>query len=84
MQTELLQITGMTCGGCAAKVTHALEEIPGVSSVAVSLSTGEAEVQYNEQQTSSKKLGAVVQDAGYIVGITDMAQKPQAKGGCCC
>ena len=33
MQTELLKVTGMTCGGCTSNVTHALKAVPGVSDV---------------------------------------------------
>lgn len=48
MQTEILKVTGMTCGGCISNVTQALM-IPGVDDVKVSLSAGEATVKYNEQ-----------------------------------
>ena len=48
MQTELLKIIGMTCGGCTSNVTHELEAVSGVKDVEVSLSTGEATVQYDE------------------------------------
>jgi len=33
MQTELLKVTGMTCGGCTSTVTKALKGINGVSDV---------------------------------------------------
>jgi len=84
MQTELLKIAGMTCGGCTSKVTHALKAVSGISDVKVSLSTGEATVQYDERLTSPVRLKAAVKSAGYGVDATDTAQKPQGKGGCCC
>ena len=31
------KVTGMDCGGCAAKVRGAIEKMPGVSDVSVSL-----------------------------------------------
>lgn len=83
MQTELMKIAGMSCGGCTSKVTNALKAMPGVSDVNVSLSAGEATVQYDEQQTSPEQLKAAVMDAGYSVGATDTARKPQGKGCCC-
>ena len=83
MQTELLKVTGMTCGGCTSKVTHALEAIPGVGDVKVSLSAGEATVQYDERLTSPDQLKSAVKGAGYGVDTTNTAQKPQGKGGCC-
>ena len=83
MQTELLKITGMTCGGCTSKVTHTLKAIPGVSEVEVSLSAGEATVQYDERLTSPDQLKSAVKGAGYGVDAANTAQSPQGKGGCC-
>jgi len=83
MQTELLKVTGMTCGGCTSNVTRALKAITGVGDVKVSLSAGEATVQYNERLTSPDQLKLAVKGAGYGVDTTNTAQKPQGKGGCC-
>jgi copper chaperone CopZ len=83
MQTELLKVTGMTCGGCISNVTHALKAVSGVSDVKVSLSAGEATVQFDERLTSSDKLKSAVKGAGYGVDTTNTAQKPKGKGGCC-
>ena len=80
MQTEIVKVTGMTCGGCISKVTNALKAIAGVGDANVSLSDGEATVQYDEHVTSPEKLKSAVKGAGYGV---DAAQKPQGKGGCC-
>ena len=43
-QTEQLKVTGMTCGGCTSKVTHALNAVTGVNDVKVSLTVGETAV----------------------------------------
>ena len=83
MQTETLKVTGMTCGGCTSNVTQALKAIPGVGDVTVSLSAGEATVQYDERLTSPDQLKSAVKGAGYGVNTTNTAQKPQGKGGCC-
>jgi copper chaperone len=83
MQTEHLKVTGMTCGGCISNVTHALKAINGVGDVNVSLSAGEATVQYDERLTSSDKLKSAVTSAGYGVDGPNTGQKPQGKGGCC-
>ena len=37
MQTEVLHVTGMTCGGCTSNVTRVLKAIPGVGAVSVNL-----------------------------------------------
>ena len=83
MQTALLKVTGMTCGGCTSNVADALKAINGVGDVKVSLSAGEATVQYDERLTSSDQLKSAVKGAGYGVDTTNAAQKPQGKGGCC-
>ncbi len=82
MQTELLKVTGMTCGGCVSTVTRALQAIDGVGDVEVSLSAGEATVQYDEGLTSPDRLKSAVKGAGY--GVDAMNANPrQSKGACC-
>ena len=82
MQTEIVRVTGMTCGGCISNVTQALKAVSGVGEVSVSLSAGEATVKFDERLTSREKLKLAVKGAGYGVD-TNAAQKPQGKGGCC-
>jgi len=85
MQTEIVKVTGMTCGGCISNVTQALKAIGGVGNVDVSLSAGEATVQFDERQASLDQLKSAVKDAGYGVDATSAAQSHQSKkGGCCC
>ena len=70
MQTELLKVTGMTCGGCTSNVTRALKAINGVGDVKVSLAAGEATVQFDERLTSPDQLKSAVKGAGYGVDGT--------------
>ncbi len=83
MQTELLKVSGMTCGSCTSNVTHALKAITGVGDVKVSLSAGEVSVQFDERLTSPDQLKTAVKGVGYGVDATNTAQKPQGKGCCC-
>ncbi len=69
MQTEVLKITGMTCGGCVSSVTKALKAVSGVSDAKVSLPTGEATVQFDQGVTSPDRLKSAVLQAGY--GVSD-------------
>ncbi len=82
MQTELIKVTGMTCGGCTSKVTRALKAIAGVGDVDVSLSAGQATVHYDERVTSPAQLKSAVTGVGYGAGVNNEGQRP-AKGGCC-
>jgi copper chaperone CopZ len=69
MKTELIKVTGMTCGGCVNSLTRALKSISGVDAVQVDLSTGDTQVQYNENLTSPEQLRSAVINAGYgLVG----------------
>ena len=83
MQTELLKVSGMTCGSCTSNVTHALKALAGVGDVNVSLSAGEATVQYDEKLTSPEKLKSAVKGAGYGVDVAAAAHGHKSKGGCC-
>lgn len=69
MQTEHIKVTGMTCGSCTSSVTKALKAVNGVDDVMVSLSTGQAIVQYDEKLTSPEQLQSAVKDAGYGLGF---------------
>lgn len=81
MQTETLKIGGMTCGGCVAAVTKALQAVDGVADVDVSLEQGAARIAFDETRTSRDQLRTVVARAGYDVASAGTAPR---KGGCCC
>jgi P-type Cu+ transporter len=53
MRTFSLPINGMTCGGCAAAVTKALQKVPGVLRVEVHLAEQRALITANEQLQQS-------------------------------
>ena len=50
MNTVDLDVQGMSCGSCIAKVTDALNELPGVDAVEVHLTTGHVRVRGNFDQ----------------------------------
>jgi copper chaperone CopZ len=83
MQTELLEVMGMTCSGCTSKVIKALKGVNGVSDVDVSLAAGEATVKFDERLTSPEQLKSAVQHAGYGVGGANATHSHKGKGGCC-
>ncbi|WP_308720479.1 heavy-metal-associated domain-containing protein [Komagataeibacter xylinus] len=68
MEKLTLNIQGMTCDGCAAKVKRALEGVDGVSMVEVSLEQGKAFVTYDTRFTNLEELYAAVDDAGFDAG----------------
>lgn len=82
MQTETMNVTGMTCGGCVSKVTQALTALPGVAHVAVSLPAS-ARVDFDEKLISRERLQSAVEVAGFGVAVGDDAPASRSKGGCC-
>ena len=80
MRTETLKVDGVTCGACVTAVTRALKSVEGVKDVAVSLTPGEARIQFDESTTSPEHLRMTVKKAGSGVDIT--VDKNRGKGGC--
>ncbi len=60
-----LTIHGMTCAMCVKHVTTALQNVPGVSAVQVTLNPGEARVRYDPAATALPAMFDAVRDAGY-------------------
>jgi copper-transporting P-type ATPase V len=60
-----LDISGMTCGSCAARVQRALARQPGVSEALVNYATGRATVELDPGALDVRQLAAVVEGAGY-------------------
>ncbi len=73
-QTLSLEIDGMTCASCVARVEKALSKVDGVVSAQVNLATETAQVQFASGLTGVDALIAAVEQAGYTA-------KPVAKLG---
>jgi copper chaperone len=69
MQTVTLKVTGMTCGGCVNSVTNVLKAMHGVKDATVTLTPGEATIQYDEQLVLPNQLVSAIKDAGYDVDL---------------
>jgi copper chaperone CopZ len=62
--TTTYTVDGMTCGGCAATVTKAVNEVDGVSGAEVDLTTGGVTVT-SDSPLDASKIATAVRDAGY-------------------
>lgn len=69
METLILDISGMSCGGCVKSVTRILEGVKGVASVEVSLENKSATVAYDLAQTDAGALIEAVEDGGYDAAL---------------
>jgi copper chaperone len=82
MKTEVLNVKGMTCGGCEASVKHALTALPGVAGVVVSLPRKQVEVQFDESKLTVDVMQTALRSAGYDVAAAPTTA--EHRGGCCC
>jgi mercuric ion transport protein len=63
--TVTLQVSKMTCGGCARSVQTALMDVDGVESVAVTYEPPLARVTYGSSTTSVEELTEATAEVGY-------------------
>ncbi len=59
-----LEISGMTCGGCARSVTRAVQAVPGVVGAAVDLAAATVTV---EGEAAADAVRQAIERAGYAV-----------------
>jgi copper chaperone len=65
METIVLEVKGMTCGGCVRSVTNVLKALPGVNAAEVSLEKSQAKVTFDPALANAAALRAAVEEAGY-------------------
>lgn len=58
-------VYGMTCGHCSARVAKVLENMPGLTKVAVSLEEAKASFEYDPDQASIEEIKKAIERAGY-------------------
>ncbi|BEV73479.1 MULTISPECIES: heavy-metal-associated domain-containing protein [unclassified Paludibacterium] len=66
MSQQVLQVQGMSCGGCAASVEKALKALDGVEAVAVDLPSGRVTVEL-AAELAPARLADAVRAAGFDV-----------------
>lgn len=65
MTLHILPVAGMTCQGCVASLTRALQSLPGVRTVEVSLERAEARIEADPALAPVAALRSAVLDAGF-------------------
>lgn len=65
MNEIVLNITGMSCGGCVNSVQGVLTAVPGVNRVVVDLAAGTARIQFDSARTTVDALAQAVNAAGF-------------------
>ena len=65
METTVLKVDGMTCGGCVRSVTNVLKALPGVSDAQVSLEKSQVDVTFDPALANRAALRKAIEGAGY-------------------
>ncbi len=74
-----LQITGMHCASCSARLEKVLNQLPEVAAT-VNIATEKAHIAYNPRQTSLADLTKAIQGAGFDAHpLRDFAAEKQAR-----
>jgi copper-transporting P-type ATPase V len=74
-----LDVSGMTCGSCAARVQRTLSRQPGVSEALVNYATGRATVELESGTLEAEQLIAAVRSAGYDASSAASSAAEQAR-----
>ena len=77
----VLPISGMTCAACVSHVSHALEELPVVADVSVSLASEKASIRLSDSSLRVSEFVDALEDAGYGVATDNIIL---AVGGMTC
>lgn len=67
MEDLRLNISGMSCNHCVARVTNALKQVPSVSVRDVKI--GSADLRYDPSGTSPEAIVGAVESAGYATSV---------------
>jgi copper chaperone len=67
MNNTVLKVDGMSCNHCVMTVTKALNDLPGVSSVAVDLAAKTVTVDYTHELVSIEKIKEEIKSLSYEV-----------------
>jgi cation-transporting ATPase V/Cu+-exporting ATPase len=73
-----LDVSGMTCGSCAARVQRMLSREPGVADALVNYATGRATVELESGAVEDERLIAAVRRAGYEAARVDPSPREHA------
>ncbi|CAE6447819.1 unnamed protein product [Rhizoctonia solani] len=69
--TLALRVFGMTCGSCVATIEKQVATLPGILSVAVSLPTERAQIEYNRALVNPRDIVECVEDCGFDAVLAD-------------
>lgn len=72
-KTSVLDLQGMHCASCVARIERSLKKVAGVEEASVNLATNRARVTYDPAQASLETMVAAVEKAGYGASLVSAA-----------
>ncbi|WP_019673703.1 heavy-metal-associated domain-containing protein [Psychrobacter lutiphocae] len=69
--TQIINIEGMTCGGCVKSVDNVVSQLGGVKNIDVDLEGNKATVIFDTQATSVDAIVEAIEDAGFDASVAD-------------
>lgn len=79
--TLRLDVSGMHCGGCVARVERALAKTPGIRRATVNLATGRADVAYISGAIDTAAITSRIEAAGYTATLPSRAPADESASG---
>ena len=68
-ETRVINVEGMTCGGCVKSVDNAVSQLQGVQSVDVDLEGNKASVTYDASTVTVEAIVEAIEDAGFDASV---------------
>lgn len=68
-ETRVINVEGMTCGGCVKSVDSAVSQLQGVQSVDVDLEGNKASVTYDASIVAVEAIVEAIEDAGFDASV---------------
>ena len=69
-ETRVINVEGMTCGGCVKSVDSAVSQLQGVQSVDVDLEGNKASVTYDASTVTVEAIVEAIEDAGFDASVS--------------
>ena len=66
MSTQEFTVSGLHCGGCAAKVTKAVDQLTGLTVIDLDVASGRLQVDADQADVRAD-VQAAVEHAGYVL-----------------
>ena len=73
--TSVFKVEGMTCGGCEAGISIAVNKLEGVEKVVASTEEGRATVTYDPEKVTAEKIEAAIEKLGYDAELQKQGEK---------